>query len=58
MPDPYQLQKDIWKRIAFCTRYGRIGLKEALDMEAREASEFLEALGELIEQENTVHPGD
>lgn len=46
--------QNIWDRIAFCTRYGRITLEEAKSMEISEVQEFVRALGNLIEKENTV----
>jgi hypothetical protein len=47
------LQRQLWKRIAYTTRYGHIPLREALDMDAETAIFYLEALGELVREENT-----
>ena len=49
--------EEIWRRVAFATRYGHIGLAEALTMPVRDLALYGRALADLIESENTPSPG-
>ena len=43
---------EIWKRIAFVTRYGHITLTEALTMPVADMRDYAQALSELVKGEN------
>ena len=49
---------EIWKRIAFITRYGHISLTEALTMPVADLRDYSEALAELIKAENDAAKPD
>lgn len=49
--------KLIWKRVAYATRYGRAGLHEALTLDQESLQGFLDAVGDLVEQENRAGSG-
>ncbi len=45
-------QKRIWKRLAYATRYGKAGLLDAASMCADSLQSFLEAVSDIVEEEN------
>lgn len=45
---------EIWKRIAFVTRYGHITLTEALTMPVADLRAYGDALADLIQAENNA----
>ena len=44
--------RELWSRIAYATRYGRITLTEAVELDQWQLNRFLVALNELVRQEN------
>lgn len=42
----------VWKRVAYATRYGRVGLSEALGLGQDHLQEYIEALGDIVGEEN------
>lgn len=42
----------VWKRVAYATRYGRIGLAEAMGLDQHALGAFLQALSEIVGEEN------
>lgn len=48
----------IWKRAAYACRYGKgVSLSEALRLPHRDLSSLLEALSEIVEEENKANSG-
>jgi hypothetical protein len=46
-------KSEVWDRVAFMTRYGRITLTEAMTgLDQASANDFTAAVGRLIKQEN------
>lgn len=45
-------RRKLWSKLAYATRYGRVGLGEAARMDESYLSEYLDALGEIVSQEN------
>lgn len=41
-----------WKRVAYATRYGKAGLRDALSMCSLSLQDYLEAVSELVQEEN------
>jgi hypothetical protein len=52
-----QLVRAVFKRAAFMTRYGRITFNEAMAMHAWYRCEYMEALSELIREEQDQSGG-
>lgn len=47
-------KSEVWDRIAFMTRYGRITLTEAMtELDKASSNDFAAAVGRLIKQENS-----
>jgi hypothetical protein len=46
----------LWRRVAYSCRYGRIGLGEAMGLGQDHLQRFIEALGELVKDENPTSP--
>lgn len=44
--------RTLWKRVAYGTRYGRSGLGETLSLGQDHLDHYLEALGEIVSEEN------
>ncbi len=42
----------LWKRVAYATRYGHVGLNEALSIDNHKLQGFLDAVSELVAEEN------
>jgi len=49
-------RRSFWKRIAVLCRYGRATLHEAMAMPVSDSHEFIEAISDLVENENRL-PG-
>ena len=48
----------VWKRVAYAVRYGKgVTLQEAMRLEHRDLSCLLEALSEIVEEENKANKG-
>jgi hypothetical protein len=47
---------DFWKRMAFVCRYGHTDLVVAMGIPSKDLNEFMEAVGQLITEENK-NPG-
>jgi hypothetical protein len=47
----------LWKRVAYATRYGRIGLEEAMGLGQEDLQAYIEALGDIVRDENPRDPG-
>ena len=46
----------LWKRVAYACRYGKgVTLSEALAMDAESLGGLLEALGEIVDEENRAN---
>jgi len=43
---------DFWKRMAFACRYGHTDLTVAMHIPSKDLNEFMEAIGQLITEEN------
>lgn len=50
--DPEEVLEQLWKRVAYATRYGRIGLEEAMGLDQHALGAFLQALSEIVADEN------
>lgn len=44
--------KKVWRRIAYATRYGNAGLTEALELDQMALQDYLEAVSEIVQEEN------
>ncbi len=42
----------VWNRVAYATRYGNATLTEALVLDQRDLQDFIEALSEIVREEN------
>lgn len=42
----------LWKQLAFITRYGHQSLEDALELEDDDRNSYMDALAELISEEN------
>lgn len=42
----------LWKRVAYATRYGHAGLEDVLHMPQEHLQGYLEALNEIVGEEN------
>ena len=42
----------LWKRVAYATRYGRATLGEAMSLGQDDLQAFIEAVGEIVKEEN------
>lgn len=49
----HELEKKIWQRVAFASRYGGATLTEILHLDGHYLALFSNAIGELVKQENT-----
>jgi hypothetical protein len=45
----------VWKRVAYATRYGHCGLGEALRMPQEQLQHYLDALSEIVQEENEAN---
>jgi hypothetical protein len=47
-----EARRVLWKRVGYATRYGRIGLDEAMSLGQDHLQEYIEALGDIVAEEN------
>lgn len=47
-----EAERLVWKRVAYAGRYGRAGLLEALRLPSDAMDSYLEALAEIVREEN------
>ncbi len=47
-------EKLVWKRVAYATRYGKAGLLEALELDQYALQGFLEAVSDIVQEENAA----
>lgn len=45
----------VWKRVAYATRYGKIGLSEAMSLDQMHLTEFIDAVGDIVQEENRAN---
>jgi len=50
-------EKELWKTIAFATRYGHITLTEAVHLDTYYLRLFCEGLAEIVQEENKRSDG-
>lgn len=47
-----EAERLVWKRVAYAGRYGRASLTEALSLPEHHLSNYLEALADIVREEN------
>ncbi len=53
--DPEEAVHQLWRRVAYATRYGRAGLGEVMGLEQSHLEGFLRAVVSIVEEENEAN---
>lgn len=50
--EPKEMERRMWRTIAYCTRYGRQRIADLLEMPQRDVISYFRALSTLVRNEN------